>query len=323
MLSVFIAFGIFLTLALFFEGVYYAYSTYSRRGRNLQQIKVRLQDWSAPEQQQTVTIVRSETLSDISWLDAWLKRWWHLGWFKRLHAQADTRTSVGVYLLLSGVCAAVGVALPILVRSSGWVSVGGGLIGGCLPVLMLYRLKKKRVDKFGRQFPEALDLMARALRAGHAFFVGMKLVGEECSDPIGTEFKRASEEISMGIAVPEALRNLAHRVDCQDLHFFVTAISVQRETGGNLAEIIELLSSVIRKRFQLYEKIKALSAEGKFSAYLLFGLPFAIGILIQAGNPTYMAELFTDPLGHTLLAVGASLMTLGALITKKMISMKV
>lgn len=323
MLSVLIAFGIFLTIVLAIEGSYYAYYAYSRRGKYLQRIKYRLQDWPTPDQQQSVMIVRKEVFSDIPWLDGWLKRSWNLGWLSRLHTQAAARTSIGAYILMSAVCGGGGLLLPSLWHAPVLLMLAGGLIGGSLPILSLYRLKKKRMDMFAHQLPDALDLMARALRAGHAFFVGMKLVGEECADPIGGEFKRAFDEISMGVSVPEALQNLAHRVDSPDLRFFVTAISVQRETGGNLAEIVELLGSLIRKRFQLYEKIRALSAEGKLSAYILFGLPFLVGTVLHVINPNYMDVLFTDPLGQKIIAVGLVLMTTGALVTKKMIAMKV
>lgn len=323
MLSVLIAFGIFLTVVLVIEGSYYAYFSYSRRGRDLQRIKYRLQDWPTPNQQRPVTIVRKDVFSDIPWLDDLMKHQWNLGWLSRLHMQAAARTSIGTYLLMSAVCAGMGSLVPIFWHAQVLLVLGSGLVGASLPILSLYRLKKKRMDLFGRQLPDALDLMARALRAGHAFFVGMKLIGEECADPIGGEFKRAFDEISMGVSVPDALQNLAYRIDSPDLRFFVTAISVQRETGGNLAEIIELLAGMIRKRFQLYEKIRALSAEGRLSAYILFGLPFLVGTVLHVINPDYMDVLFTDPLGQKIVAVGLILMAIGALATKKMIAIKV
>jgi len=177
--------------------------------------------------------------------------------------------------------------------------------------------------KFQRQLPEALELIARALRAGHAFFVGLKLVGEEFPEPIGPEFKRAFDEVSMGISVPQALQNLADRVDCIDVKFFVTSVSVQRETGGNLAEIIESLGHVIRKRFELYMKIAALSAEGRVSAIILFALPLVLGLFLYRMNPEYIGVLFTDPIGHTMLMTGSALMIIGAFITRKMINIEV
>jgi tight adherence protein B len=177
--------------------------------------------------------------------------------------------------------------------------------------------------EFHRQLPEALELIARALHSGHAFFVGMKLVGEEFADPIGTEFKQAFSEVSMGFSVSQALQNLANRVDCVDMKFFVTSVNLQRETGGNLAEIIESLSDLIRKRFELQMKVQVLSAEGRFSAMILFALPIAMGLLLYKSNYEYISLLFTDPIGHALVTVGVVLMLMGAVVTKRMITIKV
>lgn len=174
------------------------------------------------------------------------------------------------------------------------------------------------MDDFQRQLPDALDLVSRALRAGHAFSVGMKMVGDEFPDPIGPEFARAVEEISYGIDVPEALKNLSHRIDCVDLSFFVTSLIVQRETGGNLAEILEAISRLIRQRFELLGRVKALSAEGKLSAIVLFLLPIGMGLLLWRLNPSYMELLVTDPFGQNMLASASVMMLVGFFVIRKM-----
>ncbi len=176
---------------------------------------------------------------------------------------------------------------------------------------------------FERQLPDALDLISRALKAGHAFSTGLKLVADEAADPVGTEFKRAFDEVSMGIALPQALQNMTERLDCVDLRFFVTSVGVQRETGGNLAEIIDMLASLIRKRFELQMKVRALSAEGRFSAFILFFLPLFLGAALFKMNPDYMSTLFTDPAGKNLVVVGSFLMVTGAIIMKRMVMIKV
>jgi tight adherence protein B len=153
--------------------------------------------------------------------------------------------------------------------------------------------------------------------------VGLKLVGEEAADPIGKEFRRVFEEVSMGVALPQALQNMTTRVDCVDLRFFVTSVLVQRETGGNLAEIIDSLAGLIRKRFELHMKVKALSAEGRISGIVLFGLPLVLGLLLYKINPEYMGLLFTDPIGHNLVMVGSILMVTGAVVMKRMVAIKV
>ena len=178
--------------------------------------------------------------------------------------------------------------------------------------------------QFEHQLPEALELVSRALRAGHAFSVGLKLVGEEAADPIGIEFRRVFDEVSMGVALPQALQNMTDRLDCVDLRFFVTSVLVQRETGGNLAEIIDSLAGLIRKRFELQLKVKALSAEGRFSA-ASFCLPSLLlsRVVLFKMNPEYMGLLFTDPMGQNMVMVGSFLMVTGAFVMKRMVAIKV
>ncbi len=151
----------------------------------------------------------------------------------------------------------------------------------------------------------------------------MKMVGDEFPDPIGPEFNRAVEEISFGIEVAEALKNLSTRIECVDLRFFVTTLIVQRETGGNLAEILESISRLIRQRFELLGKVSALSAEGRLSGIVLFLLPFGIGTLLWFLNPTYMGLLITDELGKMMLMISGVLMVVGAIVMKKMIAFRV
>jgi tight adherence protein B len=176
---------------------------------------------------------------------------------------------------------------------------------------------------FERQLPEALELVSRALRAGHALSVGLKLVGEEASDPIAIEFKRVFDEVSMGVALPQALQNMTDRLGSVDLRFFVTSILVQRETGGNLAEIIDSLAGLIRMRFELLLRVKALSAEGRFSAGVLLALPVLVAGGLFKMNPDYMMTLFTDPMGQNMFMVGSFLMVTGAIIMKRMVAIKV
>lgn len=192
-----------------------------------------------------------------------------------------------------------------------------------LPWGHLYYKKSKRLGEIHRQLPDALELMGRALRAGHALFVGMKMVGSEMRDPIAGEFKRGFDEISMGASVPEALSHMADRVELLDVKFFVTSVNIQRETGGNLAEIIDSLGRLIRKRFELRKKVKALSAEGRMSALILMGLPFGIGLALHFLNPDYLAPLFTDPMGHMMVGAAATMMILGGIVMKRMIAIKV
>jgi tight adherence protein B len=246
-----------------------------------------------------------------------------LNYLRRLHERGNNTVPFATFLLGSLLLAIVVGLGSMQFHMHLIVTLVSAALSASVPFGYLYWKKTKRMARFQRQLPEALELMARALRAGHAFFVGLKLVGEEFSEPIGPEFKRAFDEVSMGVSVPQALENLSNRVDCLDLKFFVTSVSVQRETGGNLAEIIESLGRLIRKRFELYMKIKALSAEGKVSAIILFALPLVLGLLLYRMNPEYIGLLFTDPIGHTMLMVGSTLMIVGSFITGKIINIEV
>jgi tight adherence protein B len=323
MLTVSIAFGIFATVVLLLEGGYYGYQVLSRRSKETQRIKERIQEWAIKPKVQELGIVRNQTLSDIPWLHDLLVPIRKIDGLRRLHERGNNSLPFGTFLLASFLIA-ISISIACLqFHAPLIVALGSAVVGGSLPFAYLYWKKAKRMARFQRQLPEALELIARALRAGHAFFVGLKLVGEEFAEPIGPEFKRAFDEVSMGISVPQALENLANRVDCLDLKFFVTSVSVQRETGGNLAEIIESLGRLIRKRFELYMKIKALSAEGKVSAIILFALPIVVGLLLYRMNPDYIGLLFTDPIGHTMLMVGSTLMIVGAFITSRMINIEV
>jgi len=221
------------------------------------------------------------------------------------------------------VLGAVGMVVAAFMDYPLLVAGGVGLACLMLPLMKIKMQRTARFKDFERQLPEALDLMARALRAGHAFSVGMKMVGDEFPDPIGPEFSRTVEEISFGIDTPEAMNNLNERVISTDLKFFITALVVQRETGGNLAEIIEAISRLIRQRFELLGRVKALSAEGRLSGIVLFVMPFVMGGVLWWMNEDYMRLLIEDDLGLMMLGAAGLLMLFGAVIMKKMCDIKV
>lgn len=324
-MDILISVGIFFTVILFIEGGFYAYHAFfNPKTKN---VKRRLRHSgrtiaSRPTQQQ-VEVLRKRHASGIPWFDALMARIPRLDSIERMLHQANSNMPLSVFMLLSGILACVGLIVAGLKNWGVIVMVGCTFTGGLLPFLYMYRKRKKRFKEFQRQLPDALELVARALRAGHAFSVGMKMVGDEFSDPIGPEFGRAVEEISFGIDVAEALKNLTKRIECVDLGFFVTALIVQRETGGNLAEILESISHLIRQRFELLGRVSALSAEGKLSAYVLLALPFLLGMVLWYLNEAYMQLLWTDPLGTTMLAVGGVMMAIGTVMMKKMILIKV
>lgn len=324
-MTIVISLGIFLSLILLIEGAYYFYHQFISPQQRTMKRRLRGSGKRAEEKEKSAEqdILRKRKLSDVAWIQEWLSSLSNLGGLEQLLQQANSQIPMGVFLLLSG-CSGMIVCLIGAFRDWGLlIALGMGLAGAFIPWMYIRFKRKKRFAEFQRQLPDGLDLMARALRAGHAFSVGMKMVGDEFSDPIGPEFGRTVEEISFGIDVPEALGNLTHRVDCVDLKFFVTALTVQRETGGNLAEIIEAISRLIRQRYELFGRIRSLSAEGRLSGYILFGLPFVMAGVLWYLNEEYMSLLFEDPVGHMMIGGAGLMMCIGAFVMKNMCQIKV
>ncbi len=321
MLTALIALGIFGTILLLMHGCLLVYRMMAPRATD--RAVERVQTWSMPEQTAHVDITRTKSFSSIPWLNDLLMTVRRLQSLRVLHRQADCRVPLGTFVLVTPLLALSGFLFVRTMDAPFVLALLAAAIAGALPVGYLYWLKNRRMAMFERQLPEALELVSRALRAGHAFSVGLKLVGDEAADPIASEFKRVSEEVSMGVGLPQALQNMTDRVNSLDVRFFVTSVLVQRETGGNLAEIIDSLAGMIRMRFELQLKVKALSAEGRYSGILLFCLPIVVALLLNYMNPEYMGLLFTDPIGRNLVMVGSSLMVLGAIIMKRMVVIKV
>ena len=322
MLNVLIALGIFATILVFLQGCAALHRALAPRGED--RAIERLQKWSAPDSVTELEIVRKESLSDIPWLHELLATMRRFQPLRVLHRQADSRISLGTFVLATPLLGLLGLIVGMsLLHVPFIVALVPAALFGVVPSGYLYWLKSQRMKQFDQQLPEALELISRALKAGHAFSVGLKLVGEEAADPVGIEFRRVFDEVSMGVALPQALQNMTQRLSSVDLRFFATAVLVQRETGGNLAEIIDGLAHLIRKRFELQLKVRALSAEGRYSGLILFCLPIALAILLFQLNPEYMGLLFTDPIGQNLVMSGSCLMVIGAFVIKRLVAIKV
>jgi len=197
------------------------------------------------------------------------------------------------------------------------------IIAGVAPFLVVLYKRRRRFSRFEEQFPDALDLLARAVRAGHAFTTAFSLIGEEMADPVAAEFRFTHRQQSMGLPLREALGNMATRLPLPDVRIFVSAIQIQRDTGGNLGEILDTLSSVVRERFKIMREVRVLTAEGRLSMYFLVGTPIFVGIMMYWLNPENMQILFTDPMGRTALGGAAVMQFFGYLIIRKMIKLKV
>src|ERR1022692_1556043 len=202
----------------------------------------------------------------------------------------------------------------------GWA---GAILGFFVPYAYASHMRTKRFAKFEEKFPEAIDTLARAVRAGHAFTTALEMIATEVSEPVAGEFRQLYEEQKFGLPVRDALLNLADRVPLVDVKFFVTAVMLQRETGGNLAEILDNLSYVIRERFKILRQVRVHTAQGRLTMVLLMALPPTIVIMMQVLNPGFIRPLFIDPIGHTLIVAGISLQTMGYFVIRKIIRIQV
>lgn len=243
--------------------------------------------------------------------DAWAPV---LTWLVKLGA---SRSSVIIGLGLGGVT-----ALGILIAAgvSPLFVVAGGLAVLLGPPIRLVRRRRAHVRRFEQLFPDTLELMSRSLRAGHALLESIGIVAQEAAEPVKSEFARVAQEVRYGVSLADSLKAMAARVESRELNFFVTSLLIQRETGGNLAGIIDFISALTRKRFELELKIRAVSAEGRLSVGVIFALPFAVGGLLWLLNPGYLAPLYEDPVGRVVAGTGVALSLIGMVITRRMVA---
>jgi tight adherence protein B len=246
-----------------------------------------------------------------------------IGNVNRWFEQADTSLTPSKLVAIS---AGLGVGASSAFAFTG---IHAGLIpvmavlAGLLPVAWIWFRRHKRLKAFASQLPDALDLIARALRAGHSLAAGFNLVASEMSEPISREFGRVFEEQNLGIALEEALQSLTDRIPNLDLKFFATAVILQRQTGGDLAEILDKISRLIRERFALWGQVQALTGEGRLSGVVLLALPPVLFVVVWRLNPDYVTPLFTDPLGKKMLAGAVIMQLFGALAIRKIVNIKV
>jgi tight adherence protein B len=271
-----------------------------------------------------IALLRDEMLSEIPALDTLLRRSERVSALQKMLSQADLKIRAGNYLLL---CIASGALIAGIVYVAAnknpifaWV---GLLLGFFFPYSYASYCRTKRFDKFEELFPQAIDTLARAVRAGHAFTTALEMISDEISEPVATEFRKLFEEQKFGLPVREALANLVDRVPLVDVKFFVTAVMLQRETGGNLAEILDNLSYVIRERFKILRQVRVYTAQGRLTMLLLMGMPPLIVMLMLFMNPSFIKPLFSDPIGHVMLVIGLALQTVGYFVIRKIIRIQV
>jgi tight adherence protein B len=275
----------------------------------------------APEEE--LALLRDEQLSQIPALDSLLRRSERISAIQKMLAQAGMTMRAGNFL---GLCAITGIVATIAVYilskrvEIAWVAL---LIGFVLPYSVVSFRRNKRFEKFEELFPEAIDTLARAVRAGHAFTTALEMITNEVSEPVSGEFRQLYEEQKFGMPVRDALLNLTERMPLVDVKFFVTAVMLQRETGGNLAEILDNLSYVIRERFKIQRQVRVYTAQGRLTMAFLMALSPVVVALMLVFSPDFVRPLFSDPVGHTLLVAGITLQTVGYFVIRKIIKIQV
>lgn len=316
--------GIFLFVLLLVEGLFYLIAD-SRRGSSTSiNRRLRMLEGGANSKEVLYRLRRTPVGSE-GGLGKHLREFAPLAKLDNMITQAGLTLSTNRMLgimgaIFGGSFIFFGVFMGVSLITNLLLSV---FFGPGLTLLFLIHRKSRRMKHFAEQFPDALDLIVRSLRAGHPISTAMALVSKEMSDPIGTEFGIAVDEMTYGLDLRDVLMNMSGRIPLQDLQFLVVSISVQHGTGGNLAEVLSNLSTVIRERFRMFGKIKALSAEGRLSAMILGALPIVVFSAVWVINPTYFLAFKDDPLFPVMMSVGVGLELLGILVMWKMVKIRV
>lgn len=278
---------------------------------------------SAHTEDVEVLLARQELMSEIPWMNRVLVKAQAAMRLKRILDQADlqiTVTRLLMFSMMAGILA--GLAVSMLTASILLIVIIG-LAGASIPFIHVFWMRRRRFDKFLEHLPDALELMSRALSAGHAFSEALHMVSTEMPEPIATEFRKTYEEQNLGLSLKLALENLTERIPLLDLRLCVTAILIQRETGGNLAEILEKVAVTIRERFRILGDLKTLTTSSRMSAWLLCGLPIFVAIAVTVMNEEYMSVLWKDQRGHKLIAAAMLLQVTGMLIVRKILNIKI
>ncbi|MDN3512645.1 MAG: type II secretion system F family protein [Candidatus Jettenia sp.] len=317
-----ISIAVFFTMLLIITGIFFLMG---KRRPDSRRIQEQIREFSTRiGRNQTIDIVRKKRpLSNIPWLNRLLLGIPFLRKIDLILLQSNLQYPLGVFILTSFAMAFAGFFITSCVIKIHLLSLVITPLLSIIPFFYISMKKKSRMKKFERQLPEALDLIARSLKAGHALSSGLQMVVQEFEDPIRGEFAKVVDEINFGIGIKEALTNLTERVDCSNLNFFAVAITLQRETGGDLCEILEKISRIIRERFKLHGRIRTLAAEGKLSAIMLIAIPFLVALALSVINPDYIRVLILDPIGKIFITLSFFMMIVGIVVMKKIIEIKV
>ena len=278
---------------------------------------------SAHAEDVEVMLARNELMSEIPWLNRTLVDLQATLRLKKMLDQADLHITPSRLLMFSAMAGILAALAFSMITINLLFIVLGGVVVAAMPFVHVWWTRKKRFDRFLENLPDALELMSRALSAGHGFTEALHMVSTEMPEPIASEFRKTYEEQNLGLSLKLALENLTARIPLLDLRMCVTAVLIQRETGGNLAEILEKVSYTIRERFRIMGDLKTLTTSSRLSAWILCGLPIFVAVAVTFMNPDYMSVLWKDPRGHYLIAAGLILQVSGMLVVRKILDIKI
>jgi tight adherence protein B len=321
----FYGFAVFLFAAVILgiEGAYLWWI--STHGQAAQRVARRLQlmSGSAGRSAERISILKQRRYSSHDLIDRLLHYVPAIHSIDQLLVQSGLKWSVGYFMMWSGAALLAGTFLVTRWAMPLAAQIAVALSFSLIPLVLVRRERTRRLVRIEEQLPEAADFIARALRAGHSFTNVLQIVGNELAEPLSGEFRIVREEINYGAPMGEALHNMAARIPLTDLRYVIIAILIQRETGGNLAEILTNISQIVRARLKLLAQVRVLSAEGRMSAWILGLLPFAVGAMMILLNPEYISTLWTDPLGIKLLYCAAVMIVIGVIWMRKTIRIHV
>jgi tight adherence protein B len=268
-------------------------------------------------------LVRDELMSSVPLVHRILMQWSWSAKLQEFLVQAGMTVKPAKVLMVSAILGLASYLISGLFYPRFYVQLPAGIIGFMIPFMVVAFKRNRRMRKFEEAFPEALDLLGRAVRAGHAFTTGLEMIAKECADPLASEFRTAFEEQNFGLPLRDALLNLSERVPITDVRFFVTALLIQKETGGNLAEILDGLARVVRDRFRLYREVQVRTAQGRLTGLILIGLPIGVAVMLSIVNPSYMRVLIDDPRGPMVIAISVAMQIVGSMLLWKIIHFEV
>jgi tight adherence protein B len=288
------------------------------------QLRKRLRTAAGTKTAKRIDFVReAEKLSAVTSLDAVLGRTERIaGALQKLLVRADVKLTVGGFLLASACLFAGGWLAIAWITRLKWLGLGIGCLLAFVPYLVVRFMATKRIRKFEEQFPDTIELIARALRAGHAFTTGLALAAEESPQPVAGEFRLLYDQQNFGMSLAGAFKGFAERIPLLDARYFVTAVMIQRESGGNLAEILGNLANVMRERFKVKRQIRVISAHGRITGWVLSGLPPSLAAAMMIIIPGHISALIDDPMGPPMIVAALALQTVGMLIIKKLVNIE-